>query len=52
MNDKASLKDVWQAFLAHLKKPKTIWDIKDYSFGCLVVFGPLILLTWLASCLN
>ena len=48
MSEKTSLREVYIAFMDYLDKPKTRWDIKDYSFGCFMVFGMLILLTWLA----
>ena len=48
MSEKTSLRDVYVAFIDYLDKPKTRWDIKEYSLGCFTVFGTLILLTWLA----
>lgn len=47
MNKKTSVKEVWDAFLAYLKQPKTRWDIKDYTIGFIIIFGTLALITWL-----
>lgn len=53
MNDnKTTFLQVWQAFLIYLKQPKTIWDVKDYSLGCLTIIGTLVVLTWLVVVLT
>ncbi len=45
--NKTPIKDVWQAFKVYLKQPKTLWDIKDYSFGLLTIVGGLLLITYI-----
>lgn len=45
--NKKQIKEISSAFLLYLKQPKTRWDIFDYTTGFIIVFGTLILITWL-----
>ena len=52
MNRSSTFAEILDAFLRYLKEPKTCWDIKDYSLGCLTIIGGLLLITWLAVVLS
>ena len=41
--EKPQFKDYYKAFLAYLRRPKTVFDIKDRTKG-IIFFGSLIIL--------
>lgn len=46
---KTSFKDLFYAFVEYMKRPKTMWDIKDRLKAGLLVIGTLGFLTWYFS---